>query len=309
MPAYPTTLDVAKKNGSDAIVGLIDETTRVHPEMTLIAARTITGTFYRTRVRTALGRTTGSFRNTNQGTANIVHQYENRVVQSYIMNPRFIADQAIADSYEDGREAYIAEEGTGVMEGEMQGVCNQFYYGTGAGGNVKGFPGLIQSYDAGGTTANTGTSVWLIRTGVQDVRWCWGNGGQMTLSPVRVQSIDDGTGTGNMFEAYITGFIAYPGLQIGSVNSAVRIKNVTEDNGHTLNDALITKALTKFRAGMGPNLILCTKRSLAQLQQSRTATTPTGAAALFPTSYIGLDGTEIPVKVTEAISDAEPLTL
>jgi len=30
---------------------------------------------------------------------------------------------------------------------------------------------------------------------------------------------------------------------------------------------------------------------------------------LFPTSYIGLDGTEIPVKVTEAISDAEPLTL
>lgn len=316
MPAYPTMLDIAKKNGSDAVVGLIDETIRVHPELTLIAARSITGMFYKTRVRTALGRTTGSFRAANQGTAPIIHQYENRVVETYIMSPRFVVDQAIADKYEDGREAYIAEEGTGIMEGEMQGLSNQFYYGSGVGGNTAGFPGLLQQYDrtahevdAGGTSANTGSSIWLFRTGIQDVRWVFGQNGQMSLAPVRIQSIDDGSGTGNMFEAYITSFNAYPGLQVGSQRTVVRIKNVTADAGKTLTDALINKALGMFPAGMGPNVITMSQRSLIQLQGSRTATTPTGAQAVFPTTYKGLDGTDIPVKVTEAISTTEPLTL
>lgn len=315
-PSYPTMLDIAKKNGSDAIVGLIDETTRVIPELTLVAARTIPSTFYKTRVRTSLGRTTGSFRSANQGTANIIHQYSNRVVETYIMSPRIVVDQAVADRWDDGREAYIAEEGSGVVQGEMQGLANQFYYGNGVGGNAAGFPGLLQQYDrtvheidAGGTTAGTGSSVWLFRTGLQDVRWVFGAQGQMQLTPVRVQSMDDGTGSGNMFEAYVTSFNCYPGLQVGSQNVVVRIKNITNEAGHTLNDVLMNRALQLFKAGMGPNVITMTNRSLGQLQGSRTATNPTGAQAQFPTGYIGLDGTEIPIRITEALSIAEPLTL
>jgi len=34
---------IAKANGSDAVVGLIDETTKVHPELRIGAARTIRG--------------------------------------------------------------------------------------------------------------------------------------------------------------------------------------------------------------------------------------------------------------------------
>src|SRR5579875_1613034 len=101
----PTLLDIVKANGTDELVGLIDETVRVHPELAVINARTIKGIRYRTRVRVALGNTSGSFRSANTGTSAVSHQYENREVETFILNPRFEADKAVADRSEDGPEA------------------------------------------------------------------------------------------------------------------------------------------------------------------------------------------------------------
>ena len=41
MAAFPTLLDIAKANGSDKVVGLIDEAHRAVPEIDSLAARTI----------------------------------------------------------------------------------------------------------------------------------------------------------------------------------------------------------------------------------------------------------------------------
>lgn len=312
--AMPTLLDIVKANGADGVAGLIDETTKAHPEIRVVPARTIRGLNFKTLVRVALGSTTGSFRNANAGTAAIKNTYENRQVETYIMEPRIEVDRAVADKYEDGAAAYIALESEGVMEGEMQGLSSQFYYGT--SNNAAGFPGLIAAYDstnmvvdAGGTTASTGSSVWFVRFGPKDVIWVWGNNGELKFSPVRIESIIDPNDSTKKFDGYVQTGIGYPGLQVGSTRAICRIKKLTADSGKGLTDALVNTALAKFPAGMGPNAVFMTQRSAAQLQSSRTATTPTGQPAPFPTTIKGIDGQDIPLHVTDAIVNTESLTL
>jgi len=303
--AMPTLLDIAAANGSDAVVGLIDEASKAHPELTAGAARTIRGVHYKTRVRTALPSV--GFRNANEGVAATKPTYENRLVECYILNPRWECDKAVADSYEDGAEAYIAEDGVAMLEAAMQALASQFYYGTGK--DAKGFPGLLAAYDstnmvvdAGGTTANTGSSVWAVRFGPREVTWVYGNDGDLALSDVTEERVTDGSG--NPFTAYCQEILARPGLQVASVYSIGRIKKLTEDSGKGLTDDLISTLLSKFPVGKRPDVLFMTRRSLRQLQQSRTATNATGAPAPIPDESFG-----VPIRVTDAIVDTEALTL
>lgn len=317
----PNLLDIVKANGSDALVGLIDEASKAAPEMKMAPSRPIAGISYKTLVRTALpGNTSGSFRSANAGSAGLKSVYENRLVETFIIEPRFECDKAVADAYIDGAPAYIAMEASGIMEAELQGLCKQFYYGTGTGGNAKGFPGLLQAYDAtnmaidaGGTTASTGSSVWLVKFGPKDVTWVWGNGGSFNLSQPRIESLIDPSDTATpptkKLDGYVMTLVARPGLQVGSLRSLVRIKKLTEDNGKGLTDALINKALEKFPTGSQPDVIFMSRRSNRQLQSSRTATNPTGAPAPWPTSVVGIAGQNVPIVVTDSILDTEALTL
>ena len=301
----PTLLDIAKANGSDGVVGLIDEATKAHPELTLAAARTIKGLNYKTLVRTA--NPTVGFRNANEGTAATKGAYENRLFETYILNPRWECDKAVADRYEDGPEAYIALEASAILEAAMQTLATQFYYGTGA--DAKGFPGLLAAYDAtnmvvdaGGTTAATGSSVWALRFGPKNVTWVYGNNGSLELSDVAEQRILDASD--NPFTAYVQELLAYPGLQVASLYCIGRIKKLTADSGKGLTDDLIAELLSKFPVGVRPDVMLMTRRSLRQLQDSRTATNATGAPAPFPTEAFG-----VPIAPTDAITNTEALTL
>jgi len=321
-----TFLDIVKANNADKEVGVIEEALRLHPEINLADTREIPGIHYETLVRTALGNTGGSFRVGNRGITPPAHTYENRRVECFLAEPRFTSDKAIADSYVDGAAAYIAMDVSGTMEGEMQALSSQFYYGASAGqgfslgavGNALGFPGLIDAYDsvnrvinAGGTTANTGSSVWLVRFGPQMIRWVLGNGGRMQWGPVRIESILDPTDATyqKRFDGYVQTMVYRPGLQIGSLWSAVRVKEITADSGCTLTDAMIYNALSLFPAGTQPDVILMSRRSLYQLRASRTTYNPLGVPPPIPTHIAGLAGLNIPIQVTDGISNNEPLTL
>jgi hypothetical protein len=315
-----TLLDIAKANGSDPVVGLIDETTKAHPELTLGAARTIKGINYKTLVRTSLFNGT-TFRSANEGVTVGKATYENRLVETFILNPRWEADKAVADSNEDGAQAYIAMEAESMVEKAMVDLCAQFYYGTNTtyGGNAKGFPGLIDSYDttnnvvdAGGTTSSTGSSVWLVKFGPKAVQWVWGQDGQLLVPDPRIETIYDSNSA--PLTGYVQDLLARPGLQVGGYRSLVRIKKLTADSGKGLTDTLISTALSKFEVGVVPDLILMSRRSRMQLQQSRSVTIFSGAGgkATSATENIGPipeSAFGIPIFVTDAIKDTEALTL
>lgn len=314
--ARPTILDIAKHNGTDSIVGLIDETTKAHPEVREIAARTVEGLNYRTKVRTGLfdGST---FRLANEGITVGKGQYENRLVETYIVNPRWEADKAVADAHEDGADVFMDEEGESMVEKAMVDMARQFYYGATSNGNAKGYPGLLQAYDAtnmvvdaGGTTASTGSSVWLIKTGTKDVQWVFGRNGEMMMPERREETIYDSNDL--PLPGYVQDLLIRPGLQVGSVRGIVRIKKITADSGKTLTDALLASAIGKFEAGIRPDMILMSRRSLTQLQASRTVTLM-GVGTTAPDQAIiaprPVAYGSIPIFETDAILDTESLTL
>jgi len=319
--AYPTLLDIAIRNNTDAEVGLIDEAAKGHPEVMFGAAKPIRGINYKARVRTALGNVAGSFRNANEGSTPHVHTYETRLFECFILAPMFIVDRAVADADDLGAAGYLAEEAAATLEGEFQALGKQFYYGrsvtgygTGAVGSAKGPPGLFDVYDATnmkvdatGSSAGTGSSVWLVRFGVQAVRWIVGLDGQLEFSPIRIETTVDPAAATKFFEAYVQSMTARIGLQVGSLQDVCRIADCTADSTKGLTDALISQALAKFPAGRGPNAIFMSLRSLAQLQASRTATTPTGQPAPFPDAITGIAQERITIYATDSISNTETL--
>jgi hypothetical protein len=79
-----------------------------------------------------------------------------------------------------------------------------------------------------------------------------------------------------------------------------RIANVGNTTGDTCDDDLLTKGLELFPAEAMPNMIVMNKRSLWQLQRSRTFTSPTGAMAPLPTEFMG-----IPIITTDSLVPGE----
>lgn len=318
-----TLLDIAKRNGHDAIVGIIEEATKAVPEVSGVNpesgivipgvgdSRTITGTSYKTLVRTALP--TVTFRDGNQGSTGLKSTWANRLVETFIMNPRWNVDKAIADKSEDGWQMLMADEAFGVVQAAFQTLGRQFYYGRNTaaalGGDAKGFNGLIDVYDAsamvvdaGGTTADTGSSVWAVKFGPQAVRWVYGANG--SIDPTEVDQRDVNDSDGNPYTAYFQEMFLYPGLQCSSVRYMARLKKLTADAGKTLTDLKLSALMECFAVGVRPDALFMSKRSRRQLRDSRTATNDTGKEAPLPTDYDG-----VPIIVTESISNTESLTL
>lgn len=299
-----TLLDVAKATGSDGIAGLVEEVVPAVPEIGLIPTKPHKGTLYTASIRTGIPK--GGFRAANQGTVVVNSQFEQKQFACHIVNPVWICDKAVADAHMDGADAFIAAEAYALTLGAFMGVASQIYYGT--GNDAVGFPGLQALYDAanmtidaGGTTANTGSSVWFLKLGPMGVQLGMGNDSQLSISDVKTIVTTDAQG--RYYSAYHQELQAWVGLHHASKNSSLRIRNLTEDAGKGLTDAWLGKALAKFPVGFQPDVILMSRRSREQLRSSRTATTVTGAEAPLPDSFQG-----IPIVATDSILNTESLT-
>lgn len=299
--ATPNLLDIAKINGSDGVVGLIDEASKPHPEILLLPTRPIKGLNFTTLVRTSVP-TGNPFRDANDGIDAVKSTYENRLVGTFIANPRWECDKAVADAHEDGAEAYIALEASGIMEGTMQAFCTQIYYGSHAGG-FPGWKDVVQAameVNAGGSTAKT--SVWAVRFGFQHANLVVGNNGSFAMDDPRIETI---TGqNGKKLTGYVQEMLARLGSHVGSVYSLARIKNVGTDAGKGLTDDLLYELLATFPEGTQPDAIFMNGRSREQLRKSRTAVNASGQPAPIPSSITG-DGGEIPIYPTSALTNAE----
>lgn len=310
----PTLLDIAKLNGTDAVVGLIEENIRYSPEAEIFPFRTIRGTSYKTSIRTGLP-TTG-FRSANQGQAPSKSTFDQRIIEAYIFGGQIEADKAVADAYESGAAAWQAIEASGVMKSALRDIGSQVWYGTVHG--AKGFPGLKQAtpfgettlagdaltIDAEGNTGTTQSSVYAVKFGLQDVTMIGGNNSAFDLSPFRIQTVSDSDS--NRFEAYVAGLTAWLGLQVGNENSVRRIANLTV--AKPLTDVLLAKLMETFPVGHMPDAIFMSRRSRSQLQQSRTVVLNGNgkqrpdqeALAPVPTSYDG-----IPIIATDSILNTD----
>lgn len=308
-----TLLDVAKMNGSDAVVGLVEESIQFAPEVNLFPVDTISGTSFKTLVRTGLPSV--DFIAASSGIASSKSTFENKLFECGLLGGRIEIWKSVLDSPENGAPADIrTAESMGVMEAAFRKVGRQIFYGKTALGSALGFVGLVSFVDpsmivdAGGNAADTGSSVYFVKFGAQNVRLVMGRNGTMELSDFRVESLTDANG--NKGPGEVADLASWVGLQCASKNSVVRIKNLTAQDGKGLTDALIADALDKFPSGYVPDAIFMSRRSRTQLRKSRTivlngqgTTRPNQPTiAPTPTEYEG-----IPIIATDSILNTEPI--
>ncbi len=249
------------------------------------------------------------FRDPNTGRENEKSGDTLVTINLKILDASFNVDKALADAYKKGPEAYIAREAKRHLKAAFFVAEQQFINGT--GNEADGFTGLADAlalpnamtHDAGGSTADTASSVYLVRTNADgtDATAITGEDGQISIDESVVQAIED-VANGGRFTGYHTPILGWLGLQVGSAHSVGRICNITEDAGKTLDDDLIYRALSLFPASRQPNLIVMNRRSLRQLRESRTATNATGTPAPRPTDVDG-----IRIVTTDAIVSTETI--
>ena len=313
--AYLTLLDIAKLNADDRVIPLIEENLNVAPEARILPAMTIPGTTYNTLIRSAFPQP--SFRNVNEGTEPVKSTYANKLVQCFYLDGQLEMDVAAARADSRGEQHALELEASGIMQGALTKIGTQLWYGTGTGGDSKGFPGAVSVVDsslvkdAGGTTADTASSIYGLKLGDRFVNLVFGLGNVFTLGEWRKQFI---TRSSKELEAWKNALNGYIGVQFVHKYSVGRIKKVTADSGKTATDALIGSWLSQFPVGMKPDVLFMSRRSAYQLQASRSATSITNSAAkgntgadVWAPEPVSSNG--IPIVITDSLLDTEALTL
>ena len=301
--AYMSSADIINFNESDLSFDISDVLNQA-PVLAAMSAFSVDGTVLKYMKKTA-DPVTG-FRAANDGLENTTGTYSQVTVSLSIADASFTVDKAIADGYKGGRSALLGLQASDHLESLMAKIEAEILNGTGGSAGFASLSDELNALadtmvaDAGGTTADTASSVYAIRSGLNDVQVCWGMDGVISMGDVSVAPTS-GSATGK-FPGYYTPISGWVGLKYGGTYSGGRLANITEDSGKTLSDDLLSALLSKFPAGRGPSFLAMNRRSLKQLQQSRTATNPTGAPAPFPQDAFG-----VPIIVTDSIGDTEAL--
>jgi hypothetical protein len=308
-----TMLDLAKKHGTDPVVGLIEEVQQSAPEIATLGARLIPGTEYSALLRTALPGT--GFRNANEGHTSTKSTFDRKVVQCFIHGGVLEVDRAVANADPDGPEAVQAIEAAGMLENAFQQIGSQLYYGI--TNDAKGFPGLLAMYDttyevdATGSTPSTGSSVWAVRLNPRDgVQFVLGRNTPLDMGDwmEAIATLADG----KKLPVYQNHLTTWVGVQALSKYSAGRIKNLTAQTDKGLTDSLIAQLLAKFPVGHKPDVLFMNRRSALQLQLSRTVGIQIGSGqkAIGVEQLIGPTPTEaqgLPIVVTDSILNTEAI--
>lgn len=323
MPLH-TLLDATRNRGNDLAVGLIEENLAYTPELQVFLSRIIPGTMYETLTRT--GTVNVGFSAANDGPALAKSNTFKRLVQTFIFRGAVEIDKAVNMASQGyGMEDLESMEASEVAKQALREIASQIWYGTAA--DALGFPGIKQFtphtatagtspivLNATGTTASTASSVYFVKFGLKDTHLVFGNNQSLELSEFRDQQLINAT-TGGRYAGRVAELTAYSGLQIGNINCVGRIYNLTEDNGKTLTDSLISQLMQKFPIGYTPDAIFMSRRSHGQLSRSRSITiysqlgvAPGANARSTPNIVTGVsDWNGMPIHVTDSILDTDAI--
>lgn len=328
--AQGTLLDIAKLNGSDKVIGLIETNLTYAPEFEVVQARTIKGTSYKTVSRDTYPGV--GFRAANGGVPYTKSTFLNRLHECFIFSGNVRVDVAVANAHEDGPDAFKAIEASGVMKSALIELGQQFFYGK--TNDANGFPGLNAFHDAfstelgsgsaimvdsGGTTATTGSSVYGVKLGGDGIQFILGMGTGITLGDWFQDMVNDGN-AGQDYLAHVACMNAWIGLQAANPYCIGRLKDSTADAGKGVTDSGLEDLLAKYPVGYKPDVWFMTRRSRRQLQKSRSVVLSSGVpqvtgksgpllaggqdvSAPVPTEACG-----IPIVCTDSLTDTEVLT-
>lgn len=242
------------------------------------------------------------FRDVDTGLTNAAGEEEQVTVTLKFLDASVRRDIQKAKADPEGPEHYMMHQGEKSLRTAFKNMELQFINGT--GNDATGYNGLADHVfvddvgdgmvvDAGGSA---GTKVvYLIRAGLDDVCVVYQDE-ELEMSDIyRTRAESSGPYTELAMD--IDGFF---GLQVGSQYSVAVIYNL--DGTAALTDDLISEAILLAPEDRPFTHIVMDNVSLKELQQSRTATNPTGAPAPIPDSAHNL-----PIIRTRSVSNTVTL--
>lgn len=310
-----TLLDVAKKNGSDLAIGLIEENLNAAPEFGFLPARSVSGTSFKSLIRTAFPKV--PFRKPGAGSIPVASTYTNRLHEMFYIDGQMEMDVATASADENGEDNALSMEASGVMQGTLLTLGSQIWYGQ--ANDSLGFQGAADfvdaahTVDATGTTVGGGSSVYMIVALPKFMGVVFGKGTPMTIGSWRKNTLVEGTAPNTTRRTVWNNSLeCWVGAEFLNIHAVVRIKNLTQQGGKTLTDAMLADARSKFPTSVTPTHIVMNRIQRKFLQTSRTvvlngsgSSKPSGGQATVaptPTEYDG-----IPIICTDSILQTEAI--
>ena len=301
---YLTFLDLKKQDTTPGY-DLVEENIKLSPELSIFPADVMAGTSIDLTVRTDLP--TVGFTNIGEGVTPSKSGYITRLFQTANLDALVKLPVGLLQGKPQALGAKLmSNEQSGFVEAAIRHIAKQTWYGV--GNDAKGFIGLVaqmladatHNIDAEGTTADGKSSVYFLSVGANKLEYWFGSNRTLTFDDWVKQTVKDEQQRD--MEALTSWMHANVGLRLANRNAVLRIKNITEQGGHTLTWTHMYKALRQMRddCGQNPTHIFMTGRSQEQLRQARITD-------LLPDPPLPKDLEGIPFVITHGISNAETI--
>lgn len=263
-----TLIDVAKRTGNDATVGIVEAMSQANPFFQLAPTKSIRGNMFKYQVRSALG--TAGFRAFNAGVAGTKSVIRDAVVECKPMLGISEVDKALAEASPDGVAAFRMSEDMGFISALANTFNAKAYYGSSSttAAEIDGVGTVLSALGgtcigAGGSTATAETSMYFwsfsdantVQGKLPGVQVVLANGMLPSATDLGVQLTLDSGGT-NKYPAYQTIFEFTPGLAIYDSRSVGRLCNI--DATHLPTVALMNQVITAMFP-YNVDLITCSK--------------------------------------------------
>jgi len=312
-----TLLDLAKRTGNDASVGIVESMSQSNALLSLLPFRGITGTQMKYGRR--VGLPTVGFTGYNEGIAPSKSTIEQVSFETKILKGSSTVDKLLAEADPRGVNAVRAEEDAGFAAAFANAFNENCYYGDSAtvarefDGLVKILPSLVAGGNvlgAGGSSTNSSIYAFSFadantaqgrRKGVEGII---ANGGSQVINmqDMGLQKVTDAGGS-NQYWAYETSFEWLPGFVVYDTQSVGRIANINGSYKPTI--ALLNQLVTNMHP-FRPDVFLCNKTVFSYIQELKGTTWVTGfggsSSDLF-TRVLTFDG--IPIMIDENITSTE----
>ena len=161
-----TLIDVAKRTGNDATVGIVEAMSQANPFFQLAPTKSIRGNMFKYQVRSALG--TAGFRAFNAGVAGTKSVIRDVVVECKPMLGISEVDKALAEASPDGVAAFRMSEDMGFISALANTFNAKAYYGSSSttAAEIDGVGTVLSALGgtcigAGGSTATGISATYL----------------------------------------------------------------------------------------------------------------------------------------------------
>ena len=263
-----TLIDVAKRTGNDATVGIVEAMSQANPFFQLAPTKSIRGNMFKYQVRSALG--TAGFRAFNAGVAGTKSVIRDVIVECKPMLGISEVDKALAEASPDGVQAFRQSEDMGFISALANTFNAKAYYGSSSttAAEIDGVGTVLSALGgtcigAGGATATAETSMYFwsfsdantVQGKLPGVQVVLANGMLPSATDLGVQLTLDSGGT-NKYPAYQTIFEFTPGLAIYDSRSVGRLCNI--DATHLPTVAYMNQVITAMFP-YNVDLITCSK--------------------------------------------------